>query len=77
MDIDIILDPACTPAQAAGGCGGRQRNGPTGGAANGMPLNVSTPSWRTPCRRPKAVSITGFGEDIGLMHKIPSRLRTA
>ena len=29
-----------TPAQLRTGCGGRHRNGPTGGAANGMPLNT-------------------------------------
>jgi hypothetical protein len=31
-----------TPAQPATGCGGRHRNGPTGGAASGMPLNTRT-----------------------------------
>src|SRR5438552_5482142 len=29
-----------TPSHFAGGCGVFQRSGPTGGAANGMPLNT-------------------------------------
>ena len=31
-----------TPSQCAAGCGGRQRKSPTGGAANGIPLNIRT-----------------------------------
>src|SRR5256885_3971588 len=31
-----------TPSHFAGGCGAFQRSGPTGGAANGMPLNTRT-----------------------------------
>jgi hypothetical protein len=30
-------EPSCTPVHGSRGCGGRQRSGPTGGAANGMP----------------------------------------
>src|ERR1035438_8238442 len=46
-----------TPVQAAAGCGAFQRNGPTGGAAYGMPLKVRTlPSaLTTPSRTPLAV----------------------
>src|SRR5687767_13866578 len=32
------------PCQLAAGCGGFQRSAPTGGAANGMPLNAVTPA---------------------------------
>lgn len=32
-----------TPSQGMTGSGGRQRSGPTGGAAYGMPLNTTTP----------------------------------
>src|SRR5438067_12575179 len=31
-----------TPSHRIGGCGAFQRSGPTGGAANGMPLNTRT-----------------------------------
>src|ERR1039457_5440942 len=43
-----------TPVHAAAGCGAFQRNGPTGGAAYGMPLNVRTlPSaLTTPSKTP-------------------------
>src|ERR1035438_7639946 len=46
-----------TPVQAAAGCGAFQRNGPTGGAAYGMPLKVRTlPSaLTTPSKTPLAV----------------------
>src|ERR1017187_10813019 len=46
-----------TPVQDGGGCGAFQRNGPTGGAAKGMPLNVRTlPSALiTPSSTPLAV----------------------
>ena len=37
------------PVHGAAGWGGRHRSSPTGGAANGMPLNDSTPSAVTPC----------------------------
>ncbi len=31
-----------TRGHGTAGCGGRHRNGPTGGAANGTPLNTLT-----------------------------------
>ena len=37
-----------TPVHATTGCGGRQRKSPCGGAANGIPLNESTPSATAP-----------------------------
>src|SRR5512147_3228344 len=46
-----------TPAQRSGGAGARQRSGPTGGAANGMPLNTRTPSASLPSTKPDAVRI--------------------
>src|SRR5262245_2884319 len=41
-----------TPVHGAGGCGARQRKLPTGGAANGMPLNQSTPFESAPRSMP-------------------------
>src|SRR5262249_28494026 len=38
--------------QCATGCGARQRKSPTGGAANGTPLNDRTPSATAPCNSP-------------------------
>src|SRR5688572_16573564 len=32
-----------TPSHLTTGCGGSQRSAPTGGAANGIPLNARTP----------------------------------
>src|SRR4051812_4343902 len=46
-----------TPLHGAGGCGGRQRSGPTGGAAKGTPLytvmprDVVTPASSPPSTR--------------------------
>src|SRR5215510_9521875 len=37
-----------TPAHATTGCGGFHRRSPTGGAANGMPLNTHAPSTSVP-----------------------------
>src|SRR5687768_1536243 len=50
-----------TPVQRAGGCGGRQRRSPTGGAANGMPWKDSTPSSTTPCKSPLSTRTTADG----------------
>src|SRR5262249_44774235 len=43
-----------TPSHFAGGCGGRQRSSPTGGAAYGMPLKTRTPGTElaTPSSNP-------------------------
>src|SRR5471030_3048890 len=41
-----------TPCHAVAGCGARQRKSPTGGAANGMPLNAMTPSCTLPRTTP-------------------------
>src|SRR3954470_15707064 len=48
-----------TPSHGATGCGGRNRNSPTGGAANGTPLKTHTPSSSSPATRPAAVSAIG------------------
>src|SRR5947207_11214279 len=56
----LVHSPAGrTPSQGATGCGGRNRSSPTGGAANGRPLNTRTPSSSTPATRPAAVSAIG------------------
>ena len=49
-----------TPSHFATGCGAAQRSAPTGGAANGMPLNARTPAddAMLPPSRP-ASSFTG------------------
>ena len=44
-----------TPVQFLTGCGGFQRRSPTGGAANGMPLNARTPLSSAPSTTPLAV----------------------
>jgi len=51
-----------TPFHFAIGCGARQRSSPTGGAANGMPLNTRTPGAAAdvPESRPASV-LTGSG----------------
>jgi hypothetical protein len=51
------------PFQGVTGCGGRQRNSPTGGAAKGIPLKLETPSPVTPRTIPEAVFI--FGPEVG------------
>ncbi len=40
------------PGHALTGCGAFQRKSPTGGAANGMPLNCETPSTTVPATVP-------------------------
>src|ERR1700761_5934122 len=54
----IGLGPNCvqsrTPLQGAAGCGARHRNAPTGGAANGIPLNTCTPSTTAPETNPSS-----------------------
>src|SRR5213594_3438524 len=42
------VSAARTPLQGATDCGAFQRRSPTGGAANGMPLNTRTPFALTP-----------------------------
>src|SRR5580658_8363316 len=46
------------PVQGAAGCGGRQRSGPTGGAAYGMPRNSSVRPAIVPRRVPPVVVTT-------------------
>ena len=45
-----------TPSHASSRTGGRKRRGPTGGAANGMPRNTSTPSRSIPSIFPLRVA---------------------
>ena len=47
-----------TPSHLAAGCGARQRFSPSGGAANGMPLNTRTDGCVVavaPARRPVSI----------------------
>src|SRR5580658_9736881 len=46
------------PVHEAAGCGGRQRSGPTGGAAYGMPRNSSVRPAVLPRRVPPVVVTT-------------------
>ena len=56
-----------TPSHRGGACGGFQRSSPTGGAANGIPLNARTPDGRvTPETRPLSVP-TGSGIAAGVL----------
>src|SRR5687767_3493743 len=41
-----------TPDHGFTGCGGFQRSSPTGAAANGIPLNATTPAFTVPCTFP-------------------------
>jgi hypothetical protein len=47
------------PFQAMAGCGARQRNAPTGGAANGMPFQLMTPWSMAPLILPVSMTTTG------------------
>jgi hypothetical protein len=51
---------ARVPVNIAAGAGGFQRNGPTGGAAYGMPLNERSVAVELPWTGP-AVVVTTFG----------------
>src|SRR5437588_1448696 len=44
-----------TPFHGATGCGGRNRRGPTGGAANGTPRKTVSPPSLAPCTAPVVV----------------------
>ena len=52
---------ARTLSQGCTGAGGRQRSGPTGGAANGTPLNTARPASSLPRKRPVVVSTVDMG----------------
>src|SRR5258708_14307880 len=48
-----------TPFHPRGACGGRQRNGPTGGAPQGRPLNTPPPTSLPPPASPLPTPQTG------------------
>ncbi len=50
-----------TPDHDAAGCGDCQRSSPTGGFANGTPLNAVTPSRVTPDSAPLSTRTVAFG----------------
>src|SRR3954467_3845453 len=48
-----------TPLHDAAGCGARQRSGPTGGAAKGMPFQLAPPPPTAPASLPVSMTATG------------------
>src|SRR5581483_9898590 len=53
------------PSQAGGGAGGRNRSGPVGLAAYGMPRNLATPSRQRPRTRPYlVVTVASMGRTL-------------
>jgi len=69
-----------TPVHFTGGWGGRHLNSPTGGAANGMPLNDATPSSIKPCTSPLSTRTTGgVWEGAGVCENaaVPTPIATA
>jgi hypothetical protein len=69
-----------TPVHFTGGWGGRHLNSPTGGAANGMPLNDATPSAIKPCTSPLSTrTIAGVWEGGGSCESaaVPTPIATA
>src|SRR3954469_9213630 len=60
MQLAENLSAARTPCQFPGGCGGRKRKSPTGGAANGTPLKT-----RTSTNAPEVPVISPFSTRIG------------
>src|SRR5215831_9579426 len=59
-------DEAClTPVHGLTGCGAFQRSAPTGGAANGMPLNDEMPFVTTPATRPPVTSASRISAVAG------------
>src|SRR5260370_525687 len=66
--MQTLPNPAASriPDHGSGGCGSRQRSGPTGGAAKGMPLNARTPDFNvTPEINPLLI-LTGSGIAAGI-----------
>src|SRR5438270_4894885 len=55
-----------TPFQRARGTGGFQRSGPTGGCANGMPLNTRTLPSVVPRTAPAGAFTCGAGAVVAL-----------
>src|SRR5690242_10072342 len=53
-----------SPSQGSGGSGGRNRRGPTGGAAYGMPRNTATPRSYRPRTAPYGVRTTGSARSV-------------
>jgi hypothetical protein len=75
MQSELYWVAVRTPVQFAAGCGARQRNGPTGGAANGTPFQLAIPSSTAPLSAPFATLTTGAAAcalaAIGALHKAP------
>src|SRR5580692_2652196 len=69
------------PVQGVTRTGGRHRNSPTGGAANGTPLYTLKPPSRTPDIAPDSVGVLKFcasvTEDVvGTTKRIRARVKT-
>src|SRR5258706_6602730 len=56
MQLAPKVDACFTPVHGGSGCGAFQRSGPTGGAANGIPLNKTMPFATAPATRPPVTS---------------------
>jgi hypothetical protein len=69
------LVAARTPGQGLGGCGGRQRSAPTGGAAYGMPRNWSVAATAFPRTAPSAVATVRPPLVVALLVALPPELR--
>src|SRR4249919_1045975 len=56
MQLGPYADACLMPVHGVTGCGAFQRDAPTGGAANGMPLNEAMPFATAPATRPPVTS---------------------
>src|SRR3984957_598981 len=61
-----------TPLQCCAGCGSRQRSLPTGGAAKGIPLKLTTPPASTPRTCPLSIRTTGALVEVDCADAAPS-----
>src|SRR3954466_14598729 len=62
------LSACFTPDQGCTRCGAFQRSAPTGGAANGIPLNDTMPCASAPATRPPVTSASRTCADDGRAH---------
>src|SRR5690606_28514861 len=58
-----------TPSHGSGGTGGRNRRGPNGGAAYGMPRYTATPRSHLPRTAPWGVAVTGCAWSAVICHQ--------
>src|SRR5215813_1467210 len=64
-----------SPDHLSGCCGGAQRSLPTGGFANGTPLNEFTPSFELPTTTPEStVTLTGAANALVVASIAPNTI---